>query len=555
MLSIRFPHNLPLVRCHRAGISLPSQHGCPVTGVPSLLRCSGSSLNPFAAAIHTSPRSSSTTFPAGANVDITSLENTLQAHREANRVAVVRKVSGNGHWVRLEDPDRLLPTVAWPPERGPSHVKFPNRSPPTGFKGTSRNLDALWRINNPVKNLPLRYRLPWLRYLDNSDPSQYPSAVERLTAEIRAFENYTSPSEEEERAASDTLQDLVDAIGKLRDGFVVDVIGSRTTGLADPLSDIDIHVSHPDQLQVAGESLKETPKKVLNIIVKVFETSKASHPVFRRIDTLAYLKRARVPILLCRHRVTGLPIQIQSTPRTYDSREYVKAALREYPSLRGLFKVLKQLLQMRGLTVGSSGGITSYPLLQMIVAALKFSGGRFHPENSGNQLLFFLDFYSDIDFSQHGISTDPLELFPKAVGPVRARDKEIGSIHETGFPGKEQTERTKSTFQGRYQRKLKRDYSYLMTLQDPANPLNDLGKSCFQIKDVQETFIAIRAALKRAMAEWDNESKTKADPEILSLLEPCIGGDYQIYEHERDDLRRCGRSSLRAAKEVPVVEA
>lgn len=82
----------------------------------------------------------------------------------------------------------------------------------------------------------------------------------------------------------------------------------------------------------------------------------------------------------------------------------------------------------------------------------------------------------------------------------------------------------------------------LMTLQDPANPRNDLGASVFRIQDVQETFISVRAKLKQVMAQWEDYSPTQGtflqhQSRPPSLLEPCIGGDYRFYEQERNDLR------------------
>ena len=503
-------------------------------------------------AVHTSTQNPSPTLTTKPNVDINSLENTLQAHRDANRARVVRKTYKKGESVRIEDPETGIPArEVRLPQKKAVYFKRIHVSPRSAFKGTSRDLDVLWRISDTEKNPPLQYRLPWLRHMDSSNLSRHTSGKERLTAEIHAFERYSCPSEEEQRAADTALQEFVDCINEIGRGLVVDVIGSRATNLADPLSDIDINVSHPSQWEVANESVEEAPFRVLNELHEAFlKSSKASsQSTTGRIGVQLYVKQARVPILLCYHKVTGLPIQVQSTPRTYDSREYVKAALREFPSLKSLFKVLKQILQMRGLTVGSSGGITSYPLLQMIVAALKFSGGKFHPTDVGNQFLFFLDFYSDIDFSRHGLSTEPLELFSKSVGRARIHDEKPKDVQGvTGLHARTHRNQDQSTFQGRVRRKLRRDKDYLMTLQDPANPVNDLGKSCYQIQDVQETFIAIRATISRAIAEWDRVSRTLGGLEqssgIRSLLEPCVGGDYRIFEHERHDLRRVGRGSL-----------
>ncbi|EXJ59687.1 hypothetical protein A1O7_03833 [Cladophialophora yegresii CBS 114405] len=509
------------------------------------------------------PNHRPTTFRTEPNIDIKSLKNTVRAHREANREPVVRKIYKKGQSVRIEDHDGGLPALKVKvPQKKSGLFKRIDLASVTALRGTSRDLDALWRIKDTEKNPPLHYRLPWLRHLDSPDSLPPLSAIERLTAEICAFEKYSSPSEEEQAAANDALNDIIECVKGTDAGLIVDVIGSRATNLADSLSDLDINVSSPDQCVILDEPAMEAPFKVLDKLYKTLRkpSKTTNQSVSHRIETHYYLKTARIPILLCRHKPTGLPIQIQSTPRTFDSREYVKASLREYPTLRSLFKVLKQLLQMRGLTVGSHGGITSYPLLQMIVATLKFSEARFHPADVGNQFLFFLDFYSDIDFSTHGISIEPLELFSKSVGRASDRGEEPDNGRDgPESPNKAHESQYDVTFKGRTRRRSLKSMDYLMTLQDPANPINDLGKSCFQIKDVQETFIAIRATLKRAMAQWDVPSRASArsggQSVVRSLLESCVGGDYRIYEHERDDLCRLGRRSLHKLEEAAASEA
>ncbi|KAJ9611442.1 hypothetical protein H2200_004626 [Cladophialophora chaetospira] len=549
-----------LVQHCEAAVLFPPQYACSsrnaVRRFSSLGRSLGSS-----APVHAHTVDPPTTFTTEPNIDINSLKNTLRAHREANRAPVIRKTYKKGDSVRVEDPDVGLPAIEVKvPQTKAWSFRRIDLTPGQAFtRGTSRDLDVLWRISDTEKNPPLQYRLPWLRHLDSADSTHYCSAVERLGAEIQAFERYSSPSKEEQRAADDALRDVTECVSEACGDLAVDIIGSRATKLADPLSDLDINVSGPEHWDTSDEPSQNAPLKVLNRLHKHFRKPSKTYTRPPTIEVQYYLKQARVPILLCHHKPSGLPIQIQSTPRTYDSREYVKASLKEYPSLRGLFKALKQTLQMRGLTVGSSGGITSYPLLQMIVAALKFSEGRFHPSDVGDQFLFFLDFYADIDFSMHGISTEPIELFSKSVRRTRSHDDDAANSDEFEMHDKARLRESHKTFQGRSRKTFQRDRDYRMTLQDPANPLNDLGKSCYQIQDVQETFIALGATMKRVMADWDRASRTldraQQHTGARSLLESCIGGDYRIYEHERDELRRLGRSSSEKASAETSVEA
>ncbi|EXJ85167.1 hypothetical protein A1O3_05842 [Capronia epimyces CBS 606.96] len=506
------------------------------------------------------------------DIDVKSLRNTLQAVRETNRASlVVRKVDQAGRSTRLHKKPQFRYVKAETsadsqPElrqffnhlsqhvqekkrkRAVKKVAIPrvasvhHASGRDGFVeeiGTSHELTGLWRLNDGEQTIPTPDRLPWLAYL--SEPHTWTSAVDRLSAEIRAFEQYVAPSEEEQLVSETALQDLIQTIKYADENLDVDVIGSRATGTADPLSDLDVNVSRPRTPTSMNKI--QNPKQILDLIDRAFRGTHDKIKLgVRPIEVIYNLKTAKVPILLCRHKLSGLPIQIQCTPRTYDSTEYVKAFLKEYPTLRGLFKVLKQLLLMRGLTVGSHGGLTSYPLLNMIVASLKFSEGKFHPLDAGKQLLFFLDMYSEIDFSSQGISTHPLQYFPKRGGskrklpPTVAQDASLGE----SFPLELAGQRQMSNYGAKS--------AYLMTLQDPANPFNDVGRSAYLIKDVQATLISIRGKLNEALEEWDQSCLDSDSPQTSSrpqaLLEPCIGADYRVYGQERADLKALGRQLL-----------
>jgi DNA polymerase sigma len=538
----------PAVVCFEAAVRGLRYHGCPNGFRFGRRRCFGSSAatpdsNEAAA------EDSLTVLTTNPNVDVNSLENTLKAHRDVNRAPSIRKIRGIGQSAQIRDPEIGIPAEKVKVPQKAGQFKRIALDKFTAARGTSRDLDALWKIHDTDKNPPLQYRLPWLRHLENERGVSHASAADRLAAEIRAFEKYFTPTQEEQHVAEGAINDLVATVKDIDATYVVDVIGSRSTNLAEPLSDIDLNICPPKKSDTTKLFETDAQVLILNKLHRALRNSssksKSSAPA--RFDVQYFVKHARVPILLCSHQASGLAVQVQCTPRTEDSREHVKAALKEFPSLRSLFKVLKQALQMRGLTVGSCGGITSYPLLQMIVAALKLSEARFHPNDVANHFLHFLEFYSDIDFSMYGISTEPLELFSKRSATERA------SEHGTEQSTKRRKRRGQShskeqgTFKGRIQNRTIEGDRYLMTLQDPANPVNDLGKSCYRINDVQETLIAIRATMLRSMATWDSHSaanRSDQSPGVRSLLEPCIGGDYRVYEYERDDLRILGRKTM-----------
>ncbi|KAL6252504.1 hypothetical protein RBB50_000223 [Rhinocladiella similis] len=484
------------------------------------------------------------------NVDLSSLRNTLEAHRAANRASIIRKIDRSGRSIPL-DIGSFLPRGVYTPEHtvpklrkrkdeySIKHIQGKTRSSSGHNKGTCRDPSGLWRVEEDNGNLTTRSRMPWLAHITRPQSAPWPSAFDRLADEIRAFEEYSTPSEEEKRAASVALDEIVRAIRIADENLDVAVIGSRKTGLDDPLSDLDLNVTNI--LSPATMRRFRTPVEILALLERAFSSHRRSAQLPEPpLDVVINIRHARVPILVCHHRQTGLPVQIQSTPRALDNTEYVKAFLHEYPTLRSLYKVLKQLLVMRALHLGSQGGLTSYPLIIMIVAALKFCEGRFDRTDVARQFLFFLDMYTDIDFYAQGISTRPLGYFPKHIKEKEflqrplLKDVQSAALYAEEIKGQHRMS---------VQHQMKR---YRMTLQDPADPSNELGGGVHQIRDIQETLIRLRTQIKEAMTKWDGlehleQSLSEEHLRTHSLLESCVSGDYRVYETERNELRMCIR--------------
>jgi hypothetical protein len=425
----------------------------------------------------------------------------------------------------------LLSGIQSPPQKG----QFGK-----GYKGSYRDLSGLWRFKEDESALPTRVRLPWLAHVPSHGARTGPSALDRLSDEIRAFENYIAPAQAEKRAAENALSEIVRAIQIADENLDVDIIGSRATGLDDPLSDLDLNVT--STLSPASLNRLRTPVEILDLLEQAFRGRHRSVRLeLRPLDVVVNLRHAKVPILVCQHKQSGLPVQIQSTPRTLDNTDYVKAVLQEYPTLRSLYKVLKQTLAMRGLHIGNHGGLTSYPLIIMIVAALKFSEGKFERMDVARQFLYFLDMYAEVDFSTQGISTRPLGYFPKGIKANEFTQRPLVNDQDSAALYKEEL-----SGQRRMSVPQKGNVQY-MTLQDPADPFNELGRNAYQAKDIQETLISLRTQLQEAMAEWDRTvlGRGLSDEHLRSrsLLERCVGGDYRVYESERGELRLVGQRS------------
>lgn len=546
---------------------MPSDH--LFTRTRALLPCRHGPINLFALAktcrgapqsfdfFHVQLRLSSTKPPSvtiDPLVDVNSLENTLDAYRRANRSPDLYQRYGSIPQER-HSKSRAGVRGGTPKDSAAGAQYKTSRSLRGSLKSTHvgsgrvAGLITQWALTSDSKT-PTTQRVPWTNkvYQRASPDLAWPSAEERLSQEIEAFDAYVSPTNDERSAAELAASELRRVIKNADAEMDMDIIGSRSTGTADPLSDIDANVSLP----ITPSSMKNRihPEQILPTIMATIRAWRWHHPDEEcPIETVHYVKKAVVPILLCRHRQTGLPIQIQSTPRTFDSTEYVRSFLKEFPTLRSLFKVIRQVLHMRGLHNGQHGGLTSYPLLNMIVASLKLSEGKAAPSNSGAHLLHFLNLYSDIDFSAVGISTRPLGLFSRNEDTPTEVQKaaEASGLYASELMGqKHMIVRTR------------RSGAKVPLLQDPANAVNNLGKSAFRIRDVQETFIDLRHRLQLAMREWDmTQAKASEETSIprnskssygrQSVLKVLLEGDYRIYDYDRADIRRAVRDLTHTA--------
>ncbi len=155
---------------------------------------------------------------------------------------------------------------------------------------------------------------------------------------------------------------------------------------------------------------------------------------------------------------------------------------------------------MRNLNTPFEGGLGSYSLLMMIVAALKQTNGQLARDDLANHLLHVLYFYASADLCRIGFCIDPPRTFNKAGSAL--------------FPVNERK-------------------SYLLSLQDPADTANDLGRNAYAIKHVQRLFGQARADIMRDIISW--EQKTIAERKNIDggILNRLVRANYLTFELER----------------------
>ena len=243
-----------------------------------------------------------------------------------------------------------------------------------------------------------------------------------LTNEIKAYEAYMRLSPQEEAASEMVISDVNSVARNELEIKPLTLLGSRSTGLATPISDFDFTFELPNSLPGGGmipssENRVSQPQPQKNKnkpkAVKALKKMGRHFRLSNKFSSTNLVQFARVPIIRSTHVATGLEVQIQTTAPYQAAHDYSIAYLTEFPSLRPLYIVLRYCLAIRHLTTVFEGGLGSYSILMMIVTALKHSSGKFTSEDLGGQLLHVLDFYGKADLYKVGFSANPPRVFEK----------------------------------------------------------------------------------------------------------------------------------------------
>lgn len=247
-----------------------------------------------------------------------------------------------------------------------------------------------------------------------------------LNTEIRAFADWMemTPSENAARAKLSTI--LIDLVQEANPVLVAESFGSQATGLTMPNSDIDIRIRDSSLKQTPYEGPPDdkaakaawaaehmvTRKRLMVSHLRVIQSLLAKHEDFdqTKINEAAYF-----PLVTAVHKPTGLKVQVVSTKWNHGAQEATKKYLAEFPELKGLFLLLKATLNLRNLSDPWFGGVGSYTLFMMCVAALKHASKR-QPRkihSPAHSLLYTLDFWGKFDTHREGLSIEPFTKFRK----------------------------------------------------------------------------------------------------------------------------------------------
>ncbi|XP_031120101.1 terminal nucleotidyltransferase 4B [Ipomoea triloba] len=280
------------------------------------------------------------------------------------------------------------------------------------------------------------------------------SPMLQLHKEILDFCDFLSPSQEEQAGRNAAVERVFNVIKYIWPKSKPEVFGSFRTGLYLPSSDVDV--------VILGSDIR-SPQIGLHALSKAL----SQKGIAKKIQVIA---KARVPIIKFVEKEScisfDISFDVQNGPK---AAEFITDAVSKWPPLRPLCLILKIFLQQRELNEVYTGGIGSYGLLVMLIAMLRnhrdFQASR--EQNLGVLLVSFFDLYGrKLNTSDVGLSCNGEGTFFRKI--------------TKGF--------------------LSKGKPYLISIEDPQTPENDVGKSSFNYFQVKSAFSMAFTTLTNANA-------------------------------------------------------
>lgn len=126
-------------------------------------------------------------------------------------------------------------------------------------------------------------------------------------------------------------------------------MGSRASGLASPLSDIDVNLSLGDHKRFDVRENRAEAIKILRAVTKAVAKNNRESPIAATFTVMTSLTGPKVPITKLVHIPSSQQIELQCTNSAFNGLVYAKSFQRDYPDLKSIFLLLKHTLRLRGL--------------------------------------------------------------------------------------------------------------------------------------------------------------------------------------------------------------
>ncbi|KAF7585588.1 hypothetical protein BBP40_010502 [Aspergillus hancockii] len=480
-----------------------------------------------------------------------SLWKTLEAHRYSNRASLVRKVFDKPSSEAPELSRPAIPaaqtadsnspkkqsssdaTIRHVSSRQTSRTKRKHRTSSEDLVQTPRAIPCepiRWSVNSEQGRLA---QSPWMNYLDAS--RQWVDGFSQLDAEIRALEKYLSPTPPEQGRVKVIVAE-VRRILKNTIPHPPQVIGSRRTGLAMSHSDLDFILPVPDSARSIDRPRKPSPTRpqVIEIHSNLLYDVKYALQQCSSFNGRIALTGKRNSILTAVHHETGVRVQFYCGEGPPSSVEYINDYHAEYPAIRPLYMATRLILEAQDLFGSHQSSIESSTLVMLLVAFLKMNHGRFHGPNSlGEQLLAVLKSYgSEVDLTNTAVSVEPPSLFnaDTVKDAIKKYNLEDLPAHLRGQRALVNLRRTAVA-------KRNIPAASRLCLQDPANYMNDLGRTCSRTRELQGAFAQAYDHLDTCLGAWE---RPKTDRLKNSLLASALRANFDDFNEVRTRITRAG---------------
>ncbi|GAB4823273.1 hypothetical protein N2152v2_010319 [Parachlorella kessleri] len=354
-----------------------------------------------------------------------------------------------------------------------------------------------------VQGTELLSRVPWLRSLKGIR-----SPLLRLHQEIAEFCRYLAPSEEESEQRQAALERVSGAVQSIWPSAEVKVFGSFATGLYLPTSDVDA--------VVVDSGCADVPAGL-----KALAQSLLRKKLAKNVQVIA---KAKVPIIKFEEAESGYNFDVSfDVANGPEAAENVRDLMDSLPPMRPLVMVLKVFLQQRDLNEVYSGGLGSYALLVMVAAFLQLHPSR-QPSSQGGQR------FSGAGGGSGGRqqAAAPLETnlgvllvdFFRLYGRSLNNDQVGVSCRRGG-----------SFFNKRNKGFWQAERPWLLAVEDPNDPDNDLGRNSYNISRVRSAFDWAYNQLTAPSAPSESllQRIMRLDPVLFARQPP------QLFEAEEEE--------------------
>ncbi|KAL9026878.1 MAG: hypothetical protein Q9196_004522 [Gyalolechia fulgens] len=332
---------------------------------------------------------------------------------------------------------------------------------------------------------------PWLA--DDHRSTKNPGF--RLHKEICDFYQFVRPRSYEQIIREDLLQRLQLTVKERLPDCDLYCFGSFAAGMYLPNADMDLVVISSTFRTSGQRSACQNIKAMRAFAHQLEQTGLATS------GSAQVIFHAKVPIVKFIDQMTGIHVDVSFENQTgLIANETFSAWKHRYPAMPILTTLIKQFLKMRGLGEVVNGGLGGFSVTCLVTSLLqnlpRVQSGEMAPEqNLGEILLEFLDLYGNqFDLARTGISMDPPGYYDK-----RAANRS-------------------EVYQGNRGDRL--------AITDPNNPENDISGGSKNVSRIFTLFSEAHEEILKAMKS----------PNRISLLDWTLGGNYHIFDVQRQHL-------------------